>query len=383
MTMAQPANITLFIDPFSYHFERDALFDINNGKQTGENILAPYVHLKNWFADRGVRVHTADRLLRREMSNATNVYVSFGLQNHYRALSRRSDVILSAFFAFECPVVEPALYSRLGIAQRYFTRIFSFSDSESLAPFLPGPLKLHSFRLPYALDSIRDEVWRRDKRKFLVMINHNKLPAVYWHELYTERMRAVEFFGRAEEIDLYGLGWDGPSFQMSTTWMPGTLQRTWRACLKQWQRLRPNPLLTSARRAYRGVAASKIETLGRYAFALCFENSVLKGWVTEKMFDCFVAGTIPIYWGAPDIETYVPRNCFVDMRQFGSYPELKSHLKGLGEKDIRTYKENGRDFLNSPQFRPFTKKAFAEIVARLVEEDTGAKLLDGGPAVQA
>jgi hypothetical protein len=106
----------------------------------------------------------------------------------------------------------------------------------------------------------------------------------------------------------------------------------------------------------------------------CFENVVLKGWVTEKIFDCLVTGTIPIYWGATDIDAFVPPDCFIDMRQFESYDDLRRFLKSLDEKSIEEYRENGRAYLSSPQFQPFTKQAFVDIMARLVEEDAGVQL---------
>ncbi|MDE3091886.1 MAG: hypothetical protein KGJ80_21140, partial [Chloroflexota bacterium] len=144
--------------------------------------------------------------------------------------------------------------------------------------------------------------------------------------------------------------------------------------LRYWDRLRPNPLLVAARRVYRGAVPSKAETLGRYNFAICFENSILKGWITEKIFDCMHAGTIPIYWGAPDILEYVPSNCFIDMRQFVNYAALRDHLKSFTANEIQGYRENARAYLRSPQFRPFTKQAFVEIFARLIEEETGTSI---------
>jgi hypothetical protein len=206
------------------------------------------------------------------------------------------------------------------------------------------------------------------------MINRNILPALYWHELYTERMRAIEYFSRTGDIDLYGVGWDGPSFQMGKTWLPGSLQKLKRRLVKQWQRFRPEPFLISARRVYRGPVESKLETLSQYNFTLCFENVALKGWITEKLFDCFIAGTVPIYWGASDVENYIPRGCFIDMRHFSGYRELRSFLKSLSEIEIQSYRDAARDFLSSPEFRPFTKEFFTEVVARIVEEDAGIQL---------
>lgn len=42
---------------------------------------------------------------------------------------------------------------------------------------------------------------------------------------------------------------------------------------------------------------SKIETMRRYPFAIAFENSNAKDYVTEKLFGAFVAGSVPIHMG--------------------------------------------------------------------------------------
>jgi alpha(1,3/1,4) fucosyltransferase len=367
--------IALFIDPFSHHFEQDRLFAPDEIVQlNGHDIAGPWVHLRRWFGARSIPVHTADRLLAGEARATRNVFISFGLRKRCRAVARRPDVILSAFFAFESPVVEPRLYSSLSRMERYFKRLFTFTDSDSLGPFLRGPIRSEEFRVPSRVDSAHEDLWQNRNRKFLVMINHNKVPAVNWQELYRERVRAVAFFARMGEIDLYGRGWNDPPFQMGIGWMPGTAQRLMRAAQRQWEHLRPSPLLAAARRVYRGAVPAKLETLSRYTFSLCFENVILNGWVTEKIFDCMAVGTIPIYWGAPDIEKYVPADCFIDMRRFGNYEHLHSYLHGLTDAEIQVFREKGRTYLASERYRPFTKQAFTLLVARLVAEDTGVVL---------
>ena len=368
--------LVILIDPFSRHFEGDALFNRATDWQNGADILAPWRYLQDWFAARGVPVHTADRYLRGEIRSSRYVYFSFGLLNHYKTIAKQPGVIASAFFEFECPIVTPDQYAEIPSLRRYFKRIFTFTDAEALAPFLRGPLQSELFHLPSPYDGIREELWRREGRKFLVMINHNKLPAVYWRELYTERMRAVAYFAGHKEIDLYGQGWDGPSFEMGWAKLPGSVQKIRWEMLKQWQKLRPVPLLEAAKSVYRGVAASKLDTISEYTFLLCFENVILKGWVTEKIFDCFVTGTVPIYWGAPDVEAFVPRDCFIDMRNFRDYNELRHYLKSLDRKAIERYRQNGREYMSSVKFREFTKQAFVDIMARLVEEDAGVQIAD-------
>ncbi len=107
---------------------------------------------------------------------------------------------------------------------------------------------------------------------------------------------------------------------------------------------------------------------------LCFENSILKGWVTEKIFDCLFTGTIPVYLGAPEITSHVPADCFIDMRRFSGYDELRKYLRSLDEQEISKFKRNARDYLQSDQFRPFSKSAFVDLFRRIVAEDTGASM---------
>jgi len=45
----------------------------------------------------------------------------------------------------------------------------------------------------------------------------------------------------------------------------------------------------------------KEEPLANYCFSFVIENGSYSNYYTEKIMDCFACGTIPIYWGSPDI----------------------------------------------------------------------------------
>lgn len=371
-----PRDLALFIDPFSRLTENDRLFDPEGAPGASDSALAPFAHLREWLQTRGVEVHTADLLDGRTANRrAINIYLSFGLRNRYARLARQPDVVLSGFFAFECPVVLPALYGDLHKIGRAFRRVFSYSTVEALRPFLRGPVRLSRFMWPQPFDDVHQGIWERGSRRFLVMVNANKLTRVRLNELYTERLRAIEFFNRHGEIDLYGLGWDGPPARLGGR-LPRAVQRLERSARMRWESVRPptDPLRVAARQAYRGPTSRKAETLGGYKFALCFENSALEGWITEKIFDCFYAGTVPIYWGAPDVERWIPPECYIDMRRFEGYADLREFLRSLSDDQIDEYRVAARDFLGSERFRPFSKQTFAEQVGRLVEEDAGVSL---------
>ncbi|GJQ08791.1 hypothetical protein GpartN1_g582.t1 [Galdieria partita] len=54
-----------------------------------------------------------------------------------------------------------------------------------------------------------------------------------------------------------------------------------------------------------------IEWYRPYKFSFCFENSQLTGYITEKLFNSFLADTIPIYWGAPNIDELVNTDAII------------------------------------------------------------------------
>ena len=54
-----------------------------------------------------------------------------------------------------------------------------------------------------------------------------------------------------------------------------------------------------------------LQLYSQYKFVVNFENSETNGYITEKIFNVFASGSIPIYHGAPDIEEYANADSFV------------------------------------------------------------------------
>jgi hypothetical protein len=101
---------------------------------------------------------------------------------------------------------------------------------------------------------------------------------------------------------------------------------------------------------------------------------MLKGWITEKIFDCFFAGTVPVYWGAPDILDWVPSECFIDMRRFKDFADLRAFLTTLEPAAEQRYRNAARDYVQSGRFTPFRLATFVDLVARTLSADTGFAL---------
>lgn len=115
--------------------------------------------------------------------------------------------------------------------------------------------------------------------------------------------------------------------------------------------------------SWRGPAASKFDLYPRYRFGLCYENmQSVRGYVTEKIFDCLQAGTVPVYWGAPDITDHVPAEAFVDRRAFTSTAEMIEHLLNMREEQWTALRDAGQRYLRSPGFQRFLPAAFARMV---------------------
>eukprot|EP00127_Corallochytrium_limacisporum_P000293 Clim_evm8s10 gene=Clim_evmTU8s10 len=71
-----------------------------------------------------------------------------------------------------------------------------------------------------------------------------------------------------------------------------------------------------------GRIENKIELFHRYKICVAMENSIVDGYVTEKLFEALTAGCVPIVNGPSDIEHFLPDiNAVVDYQKVGGTPE--------------------------------------------------------------
>jgi hypothetical protein len=68
----------------------------------------------------------------------------------------------------------------------------------------------------------------------------------------------------------------------------------------------------------------KLEALRDYRFNVVLENSSVEDYFSEKFTDCVIAGTYPIYYGCPNLESYFPSSSFVriDVNDFSKSVEV-------------------------------------------------------------
>ncbi|CAM9232300.1 unnamed protein product [Ectocarpus sp. 6 AP-2014] len=79
---------------------------------------------------------------------------------------------------------------------------------------------------------------------------------------------------------------------------------------------------------------NKVAVLGHYKFLLAFENNnQIRDYVTEKVYNGLQSGTLPVYWGAENVEDFVPKGSVVKASDFSSPAELGKHLKMLAANE--------------------------------------------------
>lgn len=79
----------------------------------------------------------------------------------------------------------------------------------------------------------------------------------------------------------------------------------------------------------------KIEFIANYKFNLALENSALPGYVTEKIVEPFAAPTVPVYWGAPDVDEDFNPEAFINVGSYTSIDKFIADLKEIDSNDDR------------------------------------------------
>ena len=82
----------------------------------------------------------------------------------------------------------------------------------------------------------------------------------------------------------------------------------------------------------------KITFLSEYKFSIQFENSGTIGYTTEKIFDGFKAGTIPIYYGDETIVDIINPNSFIFIRNKSDFKNAIELIKKI-DNDEKLYKK--------------------------------------------
>ncbi|RZS02556.1 hypothetical protein BHM03_00032620 [Ensete ventricosum] len=74
--------------------------------------------------------------------------------------------------------------------------------------------------------------------------------------------------------------------------------------------------------------------MSQYKFVLAIENTMAESYVTEKLYYALDAGSVPVYFGAPDVESFVPPHSVIDGSKFRSVEELATYVKAVADDPV-------------------------------------------------
>ena len=233
-------------------------------------------------------------------------------------------------FLWEPPAVLPQNYNPFH--HKRFSKVYTWDDS----------LVDNEKYFKYYYTNYKPMIAERPdfaSKKLSTLISAHKY-STHPDELYGERRKVILFFEQldTDDFDLFG------------RWWPTTLK------------------------TYKGAIESKLDHLKHYKFCFSYENiKNIPGYVTEKMFDCFEAGVVPIYWGASNIEEYVPKNCYISREDFSDQAELYSFIKNMSEEQHSEYITHIQRYLESEKAQLFSIDHFITIFMNLITTQPNAR----------
>ncbi len=316
---------------------KNRLFDLSDKVANRDNCLLPFSLLKEDLRKRGIDLATSD--IHKPEESELLIF------NEMPQKPPQGKEIDRAFLLlFESELIRPDNWNIEN--HKYFKKIFTWNDD------LVDNKKYYKINFSLQLpNKIHKDI--SQKKTLCTLIAGNKR-VTHPQELYSKRIEAIRWFEtfHPKDFDLYGMGWD--SFRFSGPKLIRALNK-----IKYLTRL-----LATDYPSYKGKVDEKKSVLEKYKFSICYENARdIPGYITEKIFDSFVAGCIPVYWGAGNIAKHIPAECFIDKREFSSYEDLYGFLVTMSDKDYLSRLDSIERFLSSDKAFQFSVEYFASVIS--------------------
>jgi hypothetical protein len=112
---------------------------------------------------------------------------------------------------------------------------------------------------------------------------------------------------------------------------------------------------------------SKIRCFENCMFHLCIENTKQDNYFSEKLMDCFMTKTVPIYWGCPNIGDYFDTRGMIILDTDNEY-KIISIINRLTEKDFISRKKYILDNLETAKKFVDYNERLCKIIKEIDEE---------------
>ncbi|MHA4894105.1 glycosyltransferase family 10 domain-containing protein [Pedobacter sp. PWIIR3] len=333
---------------FHTQLNSNNLLFVSDNTVIGDNLLTPFKVMRDVAEKQGLSIGTS-HIIKKEQADAI-VFLDYpGKSNELFRYGIKNNIPLF-LITLESPIIKSEIF-QMGL-HIPFKKILTWSDH--LISIDPEKY----IKINYSYNVTADfELGKRNKD--LIVISGNKV-SQHAQELYSERLDVIKWYEKnySGYLDLYGTDWD---IKILNNDLVGIVFNKINRKFK---------FIQNNYSSYRGKLRRKAEVLAQYNFSLCFENANnFEGYITEKIFDSLMAGTIPIYKGASNISEYIPSNCFINYNDFNSVAEMHKFLARLTDEDIKGYQAAIKEFLLSRAVDGFSINTFVKTVIDTILED--------------
>lgn len=114
-----------------------------------------------------------------------------------------------------------------------------------------------------------------------------------------------------------------------------------------------------------GAVADKKAFQAKHKFAIAFENTSYDGYCTEKLMEAFAAGTIPIYWGDPNVTKDFNPEAFINAHDYASFDEVVERVKEIDQNDNLYLKIRNAN----PLLMESTDNGLASFLYHIIDQD--------------
>lgn len=305
-------------------------------------------------------INSKKMVLTKSLKSADVIFIrDFHIYNFCVLFKKNKNIIL-----YEPPATNLFQYKKTIL--NLFDRVFTWSSE------LKGK---NILQYDYPQNIIKKRGYKNfNERQFLCVASGNKFSYTR-KELYSFKKKDMLYFQDNCSLDVYGQGWNKKNF--SIILFLHILLRFKEICvdvlffdfvrikylmdyLFNLNKIKENNI--------KGIFKSDIYDLyNNYKYVICYENSIKKDYMTEKIFNCFNARSVPIYFGDPDIHKKVPRNCYIDRRNFKTTKDLLYYLKNISLEEYDKYIKNIEKFLNTTRVNKHHYKRVAKNIVKNLE----------------
>ena len=303
------------------------------------NMIAPYMRaFRDFMMSRNVDVVTLDTVDFLDPKVKSVLYFEY----NWRMLSSQRDPFLSqipyekrALVLLEPAIVNPTMYYT-NILRRRFSKVFTWDLRllRKYPSYIPIRVPTGADPSEYRENRFKDIAF--ESKKLVAAVSRNR-----WHYMpqatFGKRREVYRFLQKKipGQFDLFGLDWE-----RACCFRERLLGRSYTSC---WKGELP------------GGWDAKVNKLAHYKFSVCFENSTGNpGYLSEKIFDCFCARTVPIYLGSKGNEVFLPRGAYIDYRDFGSPQRLLRYIQNVSPAEHAGYVERIDEFLDSEDVKKYS-----------------------------